>query len=145
MSLSGSKILVVDDAADIHILVGHALRSQGAEVDTAANGEEGLRKALSGSYDLILMDIEMPVMDGNQAVAKLRHSGFDGPIVALTGHKRNGDKERYQDLGFTGYLSKEKVLKDLASYVQEQLIVGEQSHSPATIKSEPASESMALH
>ena len=84
--LEGLKILVVDDSADNQFLIGRLLKKRGALVEVADNGQSGVDKALSGEFAIVLMDIQMPEMDGYEATEKLRSSGFEKPIIALTAH-----------------------------------------------------------
>lgn len=104
-ALHGS-ILVVDDSLDNRILVTHYLSHLGLGFDTAENGREGVRKALEGHYDIVLMDVQMPEMDGFQAVQYLREHNYHGPIFALTAHAMKGDRERCLLSGFDEYLCK---------------------------------------
>jgi signal transduction histidine kinase/CheY-like chemotaxis protein len=104
--LQGVKILYVDDTADNQMLVKVYLNSVGATVDMASNGFEGIEKAMHGNYDLVLMDIQMPVMDGYEAVSRLRQDGFKTPILALTAHAMKEDWQRCHDVGCDGHLTK---------------------------------------
>jgi PAS domain S-box-containing protein len=106
VSLNGLKILVVDDAPDIRSLISFLLMRAGASVDFAENGVEGYRKALSNCYDLVLMDIQMPQMDGYTATMKLREQGYRKPIIALTAHAMTEARKKCLSVGCTGHLSK---------------------------------------
>jgi PAS domain S-box-containing protein len=106
LSLNGLKILVVDDAPDIRSLISFLLMRAGALVDFAEDGSEGYRKALSNSYDMVLMDIQMPVMDGYTATMKLREQGYHKPIIALTAHAMTEARKKCLTVGCTGHLSK---------------------------------------
>lgn len=105
-ALEGVKILLIEDSIDNQLLISTVLQKSQAVVETAANGEEGVSKALKGDYDLVLMDIQMPVLDGYGAFARLKEAGFSKPVIALTAHALLEEKERAIDLGFTGYLTK---------------------------------------
>lgn len=83
-NLSSLKVLVVDDAPENHVLVTRTLERYGAHVDSARDGLEGVTMAIRDDYDMILMDIQMPVLDGVTATCHLRRCGFRGPIVACT-------------------------------------------------------------
>lgn len=104
--LDGLRILVVEDAYDNQILVGQILRSAGATVSSANNGREGLERALKNQYDLILMDIQMPEMDGLEATRKLREQGVKIPILALTAHALSEEKERCRLAGCDDHIAK---------------------------------------
>jgi CheY-like chemotaxis protein len=106
VSLEGLKILVVDDAPDIRSLISFLLMRAGASVDFAENGVEGYRKALSNCYDMVLMDIQMPQMDGYTATMKLREQGYHKPIIALTAHAMTEPRKKCLSVGCTGHLSK---------------------------------------
>lgn len=105
-ALEGLKILVVDDAPDNQQLIWRYLTKRGAIVESADNGLLGYRAALSGSFDLILMDIQMPVMDGYSATQKLRETGFQKPIIALTAHAMNEIRKKALNVGYTDHLTK---------------------------------------
>ena len=105
------RILVVEDTPDIQRLLDLLLRTTGAEVVIAGNGTEGVRAveasvAAKRPFDLILMDIQMPEMDGYTATKILRKQGFRGPIIALTAYAMEGDRVRCLAAGCTDYLEK---------------------------------------
>ena len=104
--LSGRKVLVVDDSPDNQILFQLILAKAGALIDIAIDGFDGVNMALTKSYDVILMDVQMPRMDGHQATKELRAKGCIIPIIALTAHAMNEEKERAAESGFTDFLSK---------------------------------------
>lgn len=99
-------VLVVDDAPDNRVLIKRLLTRSGACVDLASNGREAVEKALSGTYRLVLMDIQMPIMDGYQAVDILRKTGYETPILALTAHAMLEERLRTRAAGFNGHLTK---------------------------------------
>lgn len=105
-ALAGKKILLVEDAVDNQILVTHYLNAAGGEVEVANNGEEAIPLAMSGKFDLVVMDLQMPVLDGYQTTAQLRSKGFREPIVALTAHAIREEKKRALANGFNAYLTK---------------------------------------
>lgn len=104
--LKGKKILLVDDAADNRFLVEKLLTKRGILVDQAVNGAEGVDMALKKEYDLVLMDVRMPVMDGHEAVRQLRDKKYSKPIIALTAHAMKGDRLKCIESGYTDYLTK---------------------------------------
>lgn len=106
MRLSGISVLVVDDAPDNRLLVSRFLSLAGAQVDVAASGSEGITLALSGHHHVILMDIQMPGMDGYEAVRRLRSLKFSTPVVALTAHAMLSEKIKCLQSGFNQYLTK---------------------------------------
>jgi len=104
--LSSKKILVVDDSPDNLALIKRILRLSGANVETASNGREGLEKALSGDFSIVLMDLQMPEMDGYEATKELRKRGFARPIIALTAHAMKEERKRCLEGGFNEHLTK---------------------------------------
>lgn len=112
-SLRGTKILVVDDSEDTQALITQVLLNEGAIVDTANNGLEGFNKALQGDYAIVLMDVQMPVMDGYSATQRLREAGYTTPILALTAHAMSQIRRRCLDVGYTDHLPKPINLKAL--------------------------------
>ena len=118
--LDDVKVLVVEDVSDNQILFERFLTKAGAKVDTAENGQEGIEKALAGHYDVILMDIQMPVLDGYEATSYLRSHGYTGPIIALTAHAMKEEKEKCIAYGCNDHLAKPvtraELIKKIASY-----------------------------
>lgn len=104
--LAQKNILLVEDSSDNQLFISHLLESEGAIVDTASNGAQGVEKALMGQHDLLLMDLQMPVMDGYEATQTLRKKGFKKPIMAITAHALKDEKERCLAAGFDDYLTK---------------------------------------
>lgn len=104
--LDGVRVLLAEDSPDNQVLVSRILRLAGATVEIAANGKEALDKAWQDQYDIVLMDLQMPIMDGYEATAELRHSGYSGKIVALTAHALADERDRCLRNGFDDHLSK---------------------------------------
>jgi len=92
------------------------LQKMGAKVDIVDNGKEAIKKASESTpYDLILMDIEMPILNGLVATSTLRSRHYPNPIVALTAHSTDRVKNDCKNAGFSGFLVKPisgKTLKD---------------------------------
>lgn len=103
--LSG-RILLAEDTTMIQRLVGHMLHVAGAEVVAVDNGQLALERALAEPFDLILMDVEMPVMDGPAATATLRSRGVQTPIIAFTAHDREEYRPQAHEAGFDDVLTK---------------------------------------
>ncbi|MEZ6242264.1 MAG: ATP-binding protein [Phycisphaerales bacterium] len=105
--LEDVRILVVEDGEDNQRLIKHFLTKSGAAVETALDGVEAIAKISSlGTFDLVLMDMQMPNMDGYEATRRLRESGYDAPIVALTAHAMSDDRERCLAAGCDEYATK---------------------------------------
>ncbi len=104
--LSGAQILVVDDSPDNQRLVSLYLKRVGAEVTLAENGRVGLKKALNGEFDVVLLDIQMPEMDGHETLQLLKQNGYEKPVIALTAHAMKKDRDLALSKGFAAYLTK---------------------------------------
>lgn len=117
ISLKGLRVLIVEDAPENQFLVKRFLEKVGAKVDVAANGQEGVDQALAAYYDVVLMDLQMPVLDGYHATEHLRRKGYKGPIVALTAHALSEEKERCLKIGFNDFLTKPIKRRDLLDHV----------------------------
>ncbi len=117
------KILVVEDNEKNMYLIGFILRNSGYEVLEAWTGEEGFDLAIKEKPDLILMDVQLPGMDGLETTRRIRESETADqiPIVALTSHAMTGDKEKALNAGCTGYLEKpinpETIIASLEKYL----------------------------
>lgn len=101
------RVLVVDDNLVNRMLIGELLSHYyGITADNATNGEEAVEMVMRNSYDLVFMDINMPVMDGTEATRILRQNNVDLPIIALTANVMQGDIEEFTAAGMNDYLSK---------------------------------------
>lgn len=122
----GGRVLLVEDGEDNQLLLSHYLNAAGIAITIRDNGLTGYHEALAQwrqgtGYDLILCDMQMPVMDGYTAVRHLRAEGYPGPIVALTAHALEGDRTQCLQAGCNDYCSKPvsqaHLLKVLATYL----------------------------
>jgi|GEM_PF-6215453 len=104
--LEGVNILLAEDSPDNQMLISRLLRLAGATVNTAVNGKEAVEKANQVPHDVVLMDLQMPIMDGYEATAELRKSGYLGRIIALTAHTLSDDRERCLQSGFDEHVGK---------------------------------------
>jgi len=123
------RILLAEDGLDARRLLARHLRAAGAEVETAENGlvacELALRAAEAGApYDLILMDMQMPELDGYAAAARLRAAGYRGPIVALTAHAMEDERARCLGAGCDGFATKPILRRALIEVARAYLAPG---------------------
>jgi PAS domain S-box-containing protein len=122
-SESGLSILVVDDNPLNQTLASRLLIKHGHRVQTASNGVEAIAHFDRQRFDMVLMDLQMPEMDGFQALAEIRRrEGMTGrhiPVVAMTAHAMKGERERCLQAGMDSYLSKPYQSKDLLGLVAE--------------------------
>ena len=105
-ALKDLTILVVDDSSDNRNLITQFLVAAGAKVDCAVDGVDGVSKALAKDYEIILMDIQMPKLDGYKATAQLREHGYVRPIIALTAHALKQEKINSLNAGCDDHLTK---------------------------------------
>lgn len=135
-SLQNLKLLLVEDSPDNQTLFSLYLKSTGAIVDIVSDGRQGVNRALEKHFDVVLMDIQMPVMDGHEATRELRQAGYAGPIIALTAHALNEERTRCYQSGFNEYLTKpigkDDLIHVLSRYMPER-------NRPATYLDLPAS------
>ncbi|MEZ6233492.1 MAG: ATP-binding protein [Phycisphaerales bacterium] len=118
----GPRVLLVEDGEDNQRLIAFLLRKGGARVEVAENGQVGVEAALRAreraeAFDLIFMDMQMPVLDGYAATRRLRERGYAGRIVALTAHAMDGDRERCLAAGCDDYETKPVSRERLAAHV----------------------------
>ena len=118
------RILLVDDRREIRFLAEHLITDAGASVITASGGEEALAlieedRTGEATVDVILMDVQMPVMDGLEATRRLRQKGFDRPVVALTASAMQKDRDRCFAAGCNDFISKP---------IDRDILLGKLSH-----------------
>ena len=108
VDLMGARILVVEDNPLNLKLIRDVLEFEGFDVLTARSGEEGVAVASSGSADLILMDLQLPGIDGHEALLRIRSDprSMRVPVVAVTAFAMKGDIESAKKAGFDGYIAK---------------------------------------
>ncbi|WP_245577208.1 PAS domain-containing hybrid sensor histidine kinase/response regulator [Maridesulfovibrio zosterae] len=115
---SGANILLAEDNATNQVYISHFLTEEGFHVQAAENGLEALELLENeGPFDVILMDVQMPEMDGLEATRKIRESGNDIPIIALTAYAMEGDREKFLDSGMDAYSSKPVKIDELVKII----------------------------
>jgi signal transduction histidine kinase/CheY-like chemotaxis protein len=124
-ALPALRILVAEDNKVNQVVVSRMLERDGHTVAIAADGQQAVEMCSSGAFDLVLMDVHMPVLDGFEATARIRESerakGIRTPLIALTANAMNGDRKRCLGAGMDGYLSKpvsrDELLDAIAKFV----------------------------
>jgi signal transduction histidine kinase len=129
--LSGARVLLAEDGVDNQRLVAHLLRKAGAEVVTVENGRMAVDTAMEAlkdgrSFDVILMDMHMPVLDGYAATRALRRRQYGGTIIALTAAAMQGDCDKCTAAGCDGYATKPVDRRGLIALVASHLKVTSQ-------------------
>lgn len=116
------RVLVVEDNEQNMYLISFILTNNGYEVIEATTGVEGVELAKKETPDLILMDIQLPDIDGLEATKRIREAeaGREVPIIAITSHAMSGDREKVLNGGCTGYIEKpinpETFLSEIGKY-----------------------------
>ena len=105
--LKGKKILIVEDDLSSRLYLNKILEKAGVVIVNAGDGQEAVAVALANpDLDIILMDIQLPVMDGYSALSKIRETNKSIPVIAQTAYGLLGDKEKILNSGFTDYIIK---------------------------------------
>jgi two-component system cell cycle response regulator DivK len=124
--MNPGRILVVEDNPKNLKLVRDVLRFSGYEVIEAMSGEDGVRLAVSESPDLILMDLQLPGIDGTEALRRIRATEqiSSVPVVAVTAFAMDDDRQQAFDSGFTGYVEKPISIRRLPQQIRDFLRLG---------------------
>ena len=146
---SGSRVLLVEDGDTNRRLIHKMLERRGIEVMDAANGQVGVDLAMSHEFNLILMDMQMPVKDGYTAATELRAKGLTIPIVALTAHAMAGVSEKCRKAGCSEYLSKPiqeaRLLSKIAELLNAASRADSESKSLKSISCDETLDSFEFH
>ena len=117
---NAKRILIIEDEASISDIIKFNLTKEGYVVDTAYDGQEGLRKALEGSPALILLDVMLPLMDGFQVCKKVRETS-NTPILMLTAKEEEVDKVLGLELGADDYITKPFGMRELIARIKANI------------------------
>jgi len=132
--LAGMRILLAEDGHDNRELIQTILRRAGAEVTSVENGRLAVEKATAAEFDLILMDMNMPEMDGYEATRLLRSQGYDKPIMALTANAMAGDVSECMAAGCNAYMAKPidraSLIRSITSHVDRRTSPTATSETP---------------
>jgi two-component system sensor histidine kinase/response regulator len=148
--LQGAHVLLAEDNEINQQVAVEILKGVGLEVTVANNGLEAAQAVASGSFDAVLMDIQMPVMDGYTAARKIRHSASDTrdiPILAMTAHAMAGDEKKSLQAGMNGHITKpidpDQLFAALAQWIQPRAKTGK-TVAPAADQAAAAAEKADL-
>ena len=123
-ALRGVKILLAEDSIDNQELLRTVLGNVGAEVEVVENGRLAIERAQTGTFDVVLMDMNMPEMDGYEATRRLRDRGYQRPILALTANAMSGDCEHCLAAGCDAHLAKpidrKQLIETVAQYAMSK-------------------------
>ena len=117
----GYRVLIVDDSPDNQELVGLYLDRTHAEYGFASDGEEAVQKVTKEKFDLVLMDLQMPKMDGYTALKTIREKRILVPIIALTAHALKSERDKCFEVGFNDYVTKPIHYKSLVDAMKRFL------------------------
>ena len=115
------RILIIDDEPDIVVTLEEDLRRQGYETSVATDGESGIRRGTKEAWDLILLDIMLPKIDGVDVCAALRKAHVTTPIIMLTARSREAEKELGLDAGADDYVTKPFGMRELRARIRARL------------------------
>ena len=112
------KILIVEDEKGLREALIRTLTSEGYLADGAADGDEGYTMIAGGLYDLVLLDIMLPVYDGLEVLRRIRSQGITVPVILLTARSTTNDKVNGMDLGADDYLTKPFAMPELLARIR---------------------------
>ena len=135
--LEGCQVLLAEDYPDIQRPVSYVLEKAGAHVTVAENGQRAIELALAADrgrepFHVILMDMQMPLVDGYTATRRLREIGHDGPILAITAHAMDVDRQKCLAVGCDDYIAKPIDMQRLIELI----------HGYSSLRSNPGTENL---
>ena len=140
------RVLLAEDTPEIRQVILFHLRRLGLTVEAVENGELAVEKGLDKPYDQILLALQMPIPDGYEATDRLRTSGFEGPIIALTAHTMTGERERCLRAGFTDHLGKPIDLSEfhtlMSRYLKSAPLPADENDPPTELQ-QPTARTLA--
>ena len=116
-----SKLLIIEDEVKIARFVELELKHEGYEVDSSTDGREGLEKALTGNFDLILLDIMLPGLNGLEVLRRIRANNIKTPVIMLTARDAVMDKVSGLDAGADDYITKPFAIEELLARIRVSL------------------------
>ena len=149
-SLTGLRVLLVDDGDSNRKLISLILKRAGAKLVEASDGQQACDAALGGdTFDVILLDMQMPIMDGYTAAGKMREAGLTMPIIALTAHAMKGDREQCLEAGCSDYLTKPVSAEELLArmeqvHAQSSLSVASAEATITMLEAEPIQSNLPI-
>ncbi|HEX5710003.1 MAG TPA: response regulator [Sulfuricurvum sp.] len=139
------NVLVAEDNDVNQVLIEEYLRQYQLDFRIVNHGQEALDELQKNIYDLLLMDINMPIMSGIDAIAIMKERGISIPVIALTANAMEGDEKRFLEYGFDGYLSKPINLKKLEKILESYLVSRQQKEEtfkPTNPSEKPLSQTI---
>jgi two-component system, OmpR family, copper resistance phosphate regulon response regulator CusR len=130
---SSGRVLLIDDERRILNFVSRGLGSEGYEVDTATDGTQGLEMALSGRYDVVVLDLLMPGIDGRSVLHQIMTRRSDQPVIILSALSDQDSKVGCLDLGADDYLTKPFSLDELIARIRARLRAAARSPTPRMV------------
>lgn len=127
------KILLAEDNEDIQELVKLLMKKVGVDLDIVGNGQQAVKATIESEYDLVFMDIQMPVMDGLTAMQELQKQEYNQPVVAMTANAMQKDRDECKEAGFSSFISKPINRNDLYLVLMQYLKPGKTSGSEKTL------------
>jgi signal transduction histidine kinase/DNA-binding response OmpR family regulator len=142
------RILLAEDSPDNQVLISTFLRKLGASIVIAADGRQAVDRALAAQvspepFDVVLMDMQMPELDGYEATREVRQHGFKQPIIALTANAMGGDEQRCLDAGCSDYATKPIDRRRLVAQIIEQLSRSQPGFSAAISRDAESAQATA--
>jgi PAS domain S-box-containing protein len=128
-------VLLAEDTPELQELATYMIKRTGAKVTLAENGEVAIQKALEGDYDVIFMDMQMPVIDGYEAVRKLREKKYSKPIIAMTANTMKQDRDKALNSGCDGFIGKPVNRNELYTTLKKYLSSAMQQNTDSPIVS----------